>query len=110
MISSIFSFALGGDTEEADLAEGEDLRLRLPHVRPVLGDEVLELALELGDPVLVGLALLLCGLLGPEDLLVHLALNVLDGELRFCNLTEGVVRVLPGLDPGGFDHSFSCHV
>ena len=76
----------------------------------MFGDEVLELALELGDPVLVGLALLLCGLLGPEDLLVHLALNVLDGELRFCNLTEGVVRVLPGLDPGGFDHSFPCYV
>ena len=77
----------GGRESEADLAEGEDLRLRLPHVRPVLGDEVLELALELGDPVLVGLALLLCGLLGPEDLLVHLAQEQL--EKKASQVIEG---------------------
>lgn len=69
MISSIFSFALGRDTEvESRKPTSPKVRIfdfALPHVRPVFGDEVLELALELGDPVLVGLALLLCGLLGP---------------------------------------------
>ncbi|AFB75848.1 hypothetical protein 2200_scaffold2278_00025 [Bacteriophage sp.] len=100
----------GGREPEPYLAEGEGPGLRLPHVCPALGDKVLELALELGDPVLVRLALLLCGLLRPEDLLVHLALNVREGELRFRNLTEGVVCVLPGLDARGLDHSLSCHV
>ena len=98
-----------GREAEAHLSEGEGLRLRLPHVGAVLRDKVLELPFQLRDPVLEGLALLLGCFLRPEDLLVHLALNVGEGDRRLGDLPEGFVCVLPRLDAGGLNNALSCH-
>lgn len=112
MISSSFSFRggrNGGGESEADLAEGEGHCLRLSHLVAVIGDEGLDLALQAGDAVLVGLALFLGDLLSSDDLLLHITLDVVDRDGRLGDLTEGVVHVLPGFEARGLDHSFSCH-